>query len=151
MDSLNKPIFGICLGMQIVFDESHEFGHHEGIGLIKGKVLRLPESASGKRLKVPQIGWHAIYPPQENERWAETPLKHVKPGAYMHFVHSYYVVPEDQEMTVAKTTYGDFAFCSAVARGNLLACQFHPERSGPVGIGIYKSFMDMVGQWKPSS
>jgi glutamine amidotransferase len=137
-----KPIFGICLGMQVLFEESYEFGNQKGIGLIKGHVQRLPEKVAGKRLKVPQIGWHPVSPPEKkgDDAWSNTPLITMKSGSFMHFVHSYYVEPKDNDVIAAQTSYGDFRFCSAISSNNIFACQFHPERSGQKGIAVYENF-----------
>lgn len=127
-----KPFLGICLGLQLLFEESEEFGSHHGIGLIKGKVKKFPKSD----LKIPHMGWNSI------EKVAHTPLlKEVDNGAYFYFVHSYYVVPEN-DVTATKTEYG-LEFTSSIAKDNIFACQFHPEKSQQEGLKILKAF----GEW----
>jgi imidazole glycerol-phosphate synthase subunit HisH len=141
-----KPFMGICLGMQLLFDRSLEFGEHAGLGFLPGSVERLPGEFGGIRRKVPQVGWYPVAPPSAGDigRWMSTPLRGLQPGAYLHFVHSYYVRPEDPDDILAITDSGGFAFCSAVARGNIFASQFHPERSGILGLRIYDHFRQAV-------
>src|SRR5262245_34388057 len=120
-----KPFLGICLGMQLLFTESEEFGRHEGLNLIPGKVVRFPQEAD---LKVPQIGWNQI---RKNK---EVPfLKGVPEDSYVYFVHSYYVVPKDPKVIATQTNYG-VEFCSSVHKDNVFATQFHPEKSQAVGL-----------------
>ena len=140
-----KPVAGICLGMQLMMSESGEFGSHPGLDLIPGKVVRFKEPREdGRTLKVPQVGWNRVQPPSGEKDWQDTPLQGVRPGEFMYFVHSYYAVPDDQAAVLAKTAYGSIEFCSAVRKGNIFACQFHPEKSGPAGLGIYRNLARMV-------
>lgn len=140
------PIFGVCLGMQILMSEGTEFAPHSGLGLLPGKVVGFPrEEASGARLRVPHIGWNSI------ERaagaatpWTDTPLAATNPGEHFYFVHSYYVMPQEPSIVVARTSYGGIEFPSAIAAGNIFACQFHPERSGPAGLDIYRQFAAQI-------
>ena len=142
-----KPLFGVCLGMQLLMTESYEFGSHRGLDLVPGRVIRLNEGEyGGRRLKVPHIGWNRVDPPQGARdgsgaaaAWRDTPLEHVKPGTNFYFVHSYHVEPADPASIVSVTPFGDLQFTSSVRRGNIFACQFHPERSGPAGLGMYRS------------
>jgi len=146
-----KPLLGICLGMQLLMAESWEFGHRQGLGIIQGDVVKLPEGMSGGcRLKVPQVGWNGIHPVgggQMIERggasWNGTVLEGLIDGEYLYFVHSYYCRPEDSAV-LALTEYGSLPFSSAVRRDNVQGCQFHPERSGPQGLQIYKNFASIV-------
>lgn len=146
-----KPVFGICLGMQILFEESEEFGTQKGIGLIEGTVRRIPEKVGELRLKVPQVGWHRIIPKSaaNGNDWKNTPLETVKQDSFMHFVHSFYVKPKKETVVIANTSYGAFTFCSAIASENLFACQFHPERSGSMGIRVYEKFKLQMLSQKP--
>jgi glutamine amidotransferase len=144
------PLVGICLGLQLLMSESEEFGAHEGIDLIPGVVKRLPErTADGSVLKVPQVEWNRV---TEARPWKGTPLEPVPDGSFMYFVHSYYVEPAAPEVVCATTRYGELTFCSAVSQGNIFACQFHPERSGPQGLGMYaelRSILTSLEKEKP--
>ncbi len=128
-----KPLLGICLGMQLLFTESLEFGRHAGLGLIPG-VIRPIRGAAPAALKVPHIGWNALQFPAERHRlFADTPA-----GACVYFVHSYFAADCAPYVT-AETEYG-IALTAGVAKGNIMGCQFHPEKSGPVGLSILKNF-----------
>ncbi len=136
-----KPFVGICLGLQLLFSESEEFGVTRGLDIIPGVVRRLasPVDASGKTLKVPHVGWNEAYPPGgRDDRWTGTPLGHLAGRAAMYFVHSFHVIPERQDAVLSNTLYGDQEFCSAVHVDAIVACQFHPERSGEAGLGFYR-------------
>jgi glutamine amidotransferase len=131
----NKPLLGICLGMQLLMSESHEFGRHRGLGLIEGEVVRLDHGQlGGRRLKVPHVGWNRLAPAAP---WQGTLLRGLPAGEFMYFVHSFYARPAQAEVALATTTYGPVDFCSCLGRGNIFACQFHPERSGPQGLRLY--------------
>ena len=129
-----KPFMGICLGLQLLFTESEEFGSHKGLDIIPGKVRKFPLSPL---LKVPHMGWNDI----EIIR-AAPPFKGIANGSYCYFVHSYYVDPTDGGVVAAKTAHGR-SFVSAVWKDNVVACQFHPEKSQEVGLRIIKNF----GAW----
>jgi len=143
------PLLGICLGMQLLMTESSEFGNHQGLGLIEGRVVRFerPLGPHGP-LKVPQIGWNSIYPPNHSptasDPWARTLLSGIATGAYMYFVHSHYVCPATTE-PLSTSAYGHIEFCSALAKDHITACQFHPEKSGPAGLQVYRTFADLIG------
>ena len=127
-----KPFLGICLGLQLLFEKSEEFGAHKGLGLIKGKVARFPKSD----LKVPHMGWNSI------KKLSDTPLlKQIDDNSFFYFVHSYYVIPEDN-VTATSTEYG-LEFTSSIIKDNIFACQFHPEKSQKEGLKILKAF----GEW----
>jgi len=129
-----KPILGICLGMQLFMDQSEEFGITKGLSLIRGKCVRL----TGNNIKIPHIGWNQILYSETNN-----PIfQNVVSGSWMYFVHSYIVVPEDMNMVIAKTKYGQNKFCSAIRNENITGCQFHPEKSGVAGLNIYKNYID---------
>ena len=130
-----KPLMGICLGMQLLFEKSYEYGEHEGLGLIPGRVVPVAGVIPAE-LKIPHIGWNALHLRQEAPI-----LKYVKEGDCVYFVHSYYAV-ECDEFVVADTEYGAM-LTAAVARGNVCGCQFHPEKSGDVGLSILKAFVEM--------
>lgn len=125
-----KPYLGICLGLQILFTEGLEFGRHPGLDIIPGQVVRFPEGV----LKVPHMGWNQIRIEKK------TPvLEGIPDGAYFYFVHSYYAVPKEPEWVATTTEYG-IAFPSSIARDNLFACQFHPEKSQAMGQKILANF-----------
>jgi glutamine amidotransferase len=134
-----KPFLGICLGLQLVFSESEEFGMTKGLGLIKGQVKRFANTViNGKTRKVPQIAWNQIH--QINDRsWENTPLSGIKSGEFMYFVHSYYVEPEEQ-VGLSRTNYDGQDYVSSILRNNLFACQFHPEKSAHEGMKIYSNW-----------
>lgn len=142
-----RPVIGICLGLQLLMRESGEFGHHRGLGLFEGDVARFaPADRSGAVVKVPQVGWNHVDVPagRTAAAWLGTPLSDLPAGAFMYFVHSYYVRPEDPGVVLSETTYGDQTFCSSARKGNVFACQFHPERSGPHGLQIYRTMATFI-------
>ena len=131
-----KPVVGICLGLQLLMSESLEFGRHEGLGLVEGDVVYLNRFAGSESPKVPQVGWNRI---RRSGDWDGTPLEGLPHGAFMYFVHSLYVRPRDPSVVLATTRYGNVEFCSSLRQRNVFACQFHPERSGPEGLRMYKN------------
>ena len=133
--SKGKPLLGICLGMQLLLETSYEYGVHEGLGLIPGNVRPISD-VTGPGLKIPQIGWNAL------KLVRQTPLfKYVNDGDYVYFVHSYYAADCDDHVT-AVTEYGA-DLTAAIARDNVMGCQFHPEKSGDIGLGILKAFCEL--------
>lgn len=140
--SSGKPFLGICLGLQLLFSESEEFGFCEGLGLINGKVKRFtsPESG-GIKIKIPQITWNKIFKP-ENKEWKSTPLEGLESGEFVYFVHSYYVEPEEN-VALTYTTYGTKTYVSSIVKDNIFACQFHPEKSADKGLKIYKNLASL--------
>ncbi|MGH7897138.1 MAG: imidazole glycerol phosphate synthase subunit HisH [Candidatus Binatia bacterium] len=132
-----KPFLGICLGLQLLFEESEEFGPIRGLGILPGRVVRFGEAALGGR-KIPQIGWNSL-----RIRRPVAELEGIDQGAYVYFVHSYYVVPAEDDLTVASSEYG-VEFTAAIARQNVFACQFHPEKSQTVGLKILENFVGRV-------
>ena len=136
------PLLGICLGMQMLFDESNEFGLHKGLGLIPGRVEKIPAlDADGDPQRVPHISWNGLWPAGGRTDFAGTALASVTPGQECYFVHSYEAKPTNEADRLADTRYGGRAVCAAAAHGSVLGCQFHPEKSGPVGLGILKGFL----------
>lgn len=135
-----KPLLGICLGMQMLVDESEEFGTHEGLRLIPGKVVEIAaKDAEGKRLKIPHIGWSPLTAP--NGDWSCSPLRGVEEGSSAYFVHSFTVVPTNEAARLADTAYGDCRISAAIRKDNVSGCQFHPEKSGEVGLRIIRNFV----------
>lgn len=141
-----KLLLGICLGMQLLMQRSYEFGEHQGLGLVPGKVIRLqnPTSDTGK-LKVPHVGWSQLKLVQLASATSNgSILEGIPDGSYMYFVHSYHVCPENRAIIVATTKYGDVEFCSVIQYQNIYGVQFHPERSGPFGLKLYSNFYSAV-------
>jgi imidazole glycerol-phosphate synthase subunit HisH len=131
------PFLGICLGLQLLFDESEEFGPVAGLGVMRGRCVRFHDG-SNRELRIPHMGWNQI------RKRREVPhLDGIADGTFVYFVHSYCVVPEDDGVVVTMTDYGG-EFVSAVARDNVFACQFHPEKSQQVGLRILKNFSAVV-------
>jgi glutamine amidotransferase len=135
--AFGKPLLGICVGMQMLFDESEEFGRHRGLGLVPGRVVRFPSGMEqgGERLKVPHMGWNNLHICRPAPIFQAT-----DDGSFVYFVHSYYCLAESQADVAATCRYGDIEFCAAVWRDNLMATQFHPEKSQAVGLQIFDQF-----------
>jgi imidazole glycerol-phosphate synthase subunit HisH len=130
-----RPFLGICLGMQLLFDESEEFGPVAGLGILPGRVVRF---AADPERKVPHMGWNSI---RIVRRAPE--LAGIEDGAYVYFVHSYYPVPREADVVATTTPYGQ-EFASSVVRDNVFACQFHPEKSQQVGLRLLDNFVGVV-------
>jgi imidazole glycerol-phosphate synthase subunit HisH len=137
-----KPLFGVCVGMQMLFDRSEE-GPTAGLGLVAGEVRRFQLAGrlqpDGSRFKVPQMGWNGVFRSGAHALWAGVP-----DGAYFYFVHSFYARPSVPRHSVGETDYGE-RFTSAVARDNIFATQFHPEKSAAHGLALYRNFL----HWNP--
>lgn len=137
-----RPLLGICLGMQVLFTESEEFGVHEGLGLIDGKVVRLYETdPAGRRVKVPHIGWSDLQATQLRSGWSSTILDGLTEGDSMYFVHSYVPRPKSEGATIAETIYGGHRYCAVVQAEHVAGCQFHPEKSGEAGLHLLGNFI----------
>ena len=130
-----KPILGICLGMQMLFQKSFEYGEHEGLGLLKGEIRPIAERISSD-LKIPHIGWNALIYKKPSKIF-----KYIKEGDFVYFVHSYYAADCDESVT-AVSEYGA-ELTASVEMDNVYGCQFHPEKSGDVGLNILKAFCDL--------
>jgi glutamine amidotransferase len=130
------PLFGICVGLQLLFEESEEMGTHHGLGLLPGRIIRFPTS-----LTVPHMGWNQI-----EQRQPHPLLSGVPDGAFAYFAHSYHVVTDDESIVVATTDYGA-PFPSVVARDNVWAIQFHPEKSQQVGLRLLQNFVERVNEF----
>lgn len=132
-----KPLLGICLGMQLLFDESTEYGIHKGMGLIPGQVEDLKGALADKTLKVPHMGWNRL------EIRKDDPLfRYIENGAYVYYVHSYYAA-HCEDSTLAVSMYGNVPVTSVVRKGNVWGTQFHPEKSGNTGLLILKAFSEL--------
>jgi glutamine amidotransferase len=150
IDSLNqvvlekrKPILGVCLGLQLLFSNSEEFGDNLGLNYIPGSVKRFKNKDNkGNKVRVPHISWNTI---EEHEKrsWENTPLNNIHPSTDMYFVHSFYVVPNDDSVSLSKTYYGGISYTSSILKENIFACQFHPEKSAKEGLKIYKNWSEI--------
>jgi len=136
-----KPFLGICLGLQALFEESEEAPDVPGLGVFRGKVVRFPSGMreGGQRLCVPHMGWNEVHP-----RLPSPLLEGISSGSYFYFVHSFYAIPQDPQLILAITHYG-LEFPSLVGRENLLAAQFHPEKSSTLGLRVLENF----ARWRP--
>ena len=132
-----KPLMGICLGMQLLFDEGHEYGVHKGLGLLSGKVVPMAGVIPGD-LKIPHMGWNALDFQKESPLFA-----HIQNGDCVYFVHSFYATDCD-DAVIATAEYGA-DLTAAVQKDNIFGCQFHPEKSGTVGLNILRAFAEMEG------
>lgn len=130
-----KPIMGICLGMQLLFEKGYEYGTHEGLGLLKGEVVSM-EGVVPADYKIPHIGWNALSFKKDDPLF-----RYIKDGDHVYFVHSYYA-RNCEDSLLATTEYGP-ELTAAVAKGNICGCQFHPEKSGAVGLNILRGFADL--------
>jgi len=138
-----RPIMGVCVGEQMLFEESEENGGTPGLGLLPGKVVRFQLDgklqADGSRFKVPQMGWNRVQQSRAHPLW-----EGVEDGSYFYFVHSYYAAPQNRDDVIGETDYGS-PFCCAVGRDNIVATQFHPEKSAAAGLRLYRNFI----HWNP--
>lgn len=139
-----RPLLGICVGMQMLFDASEEFGHQLGLGIIPGVVQAIPHiDAAGQRLKIPHIGWSALELPDAGspDGWVGSILANTMAGTATYFVHSFSARPADSRHRLADTVYGGFRIAAAVRKGSVIGVQFHPEKSGPAGLAMIRSFL----------
>jgi imidazole glycerol-phosphate synthase subunit HisH len=140
---LDRPFLGLCVGMQMLLDESEEFGDTKGLGVIKGKVQKIPNRGpTGETCKIPHIGWNSISPPQGNS-WDGTVLEQIRPGSFVYFVHSFAPKPENPENLLAVCNYAGNTVGAAVRKGKVFGTQFHPEKSSSVGLKILQKFIDL--------
>lgn len=140
-----RPLLGICLGMQLLLSESYEFGFFKGLNFVSGKVVRFQDPIPPEiNFKIPHMGWNELKLPQHIsslDYWKNTILHHIPIGGFGYFVHSFIVMPDDSRCVLAETVYGRDRFCSVLWKNHILGCQFHPERSGEMGLNIYKQFL----------
>ena len=135
-----RPFLGICLGLQLLMSESYEFGQFRGLDIISGKVIKFQEPRPNDSFRIPHIGWNKLES-SRSKSWQDTLLKDTPIGSFVYFVHSYFIVPEDPSEIFAETEYGRDRFCSLLQKNNVMGCQFHPEKSGKMGLSIYKRFL----------
>jgi len=134
------PLLGICLGMQLLLDESEEFGMTKGLGLIPGRVIPVPnQTNTGKKQKIPHIGWSSLQN-SHSKGWGNTLLQNNKPGDDAYFVHSFMAVPSDSNNLIAECNYGGIKIAAMIGKDQITGCQFHPEKSGEVGLEILRNF-----------
>ena len=136
-EAARKPLLGICLGMQLLFDRGFEYGEHSGLGLVPGEVVSLREDLEDKSLKVPHMGWNSL------DVLRDDPLfRYFKSGEYVYYVHSFYARDCDAS-TLGTSRYGNVAVTGAVRCGNVWGTQFHPEKSGDAGLGLLRAFAEL--------
>lgn len=136
-----KPIFGICLGLQLLFERSEEFGNTPGLGILKGEVKKFRKIKSEVNgIKIPNIGWNSLEFSKTQITNFNNPLNEISDTDYLYFVHSYYVVTNQQDCILSLTEYGGFKYVSSVLKENIFATQFHPEKSGKKGLNIYRNW-----------
>jgi len=139
---LNKPLLGICLGMQILLTVSYEFGVHKGLGLIEGEVIKI-SNKKNKKIKVPHVGWNEIYPNNNEKEWKNKILKNSLIGKSFYFVHSFACVTKNPDSTIAVCNYFGISIPAVVSLGNIFGCQFHPEKSADNGLAVLKNFCEI--------
>lgn len=140
-----KPLLGICLGMQMLMEESEEFGLNKGLGLVKGSVVKMPIKASNK-VKLPHISWNSLK--NNGLNWDNTILNEIEENSSMYFVHTFVACPKNKNEILSYSTYHDINFCSALKKDNIYGCQFHPEKSGKIGLRIIKNFINISKKQK---
>ncbi|MBL1140606.1 MAG: imidazole glycerol phosphate synthase subunit HisH [Proteobacteria bacterium] len=138
------PLLGICLGMQMLFDYSKEFEHTNGLGMVNGGVVAIPNiSPSGVKCKIPHIGWAQLESSESVSTWQNTILSNVDSSDAVYFVHSFMAKPDNDSALIAMVDYGGTIITAVVQEDNVVGCQFHPEKSGPVGLAVLKQFLKL--------
>ena len=137
-----RPFLGICLGMQLLFSGSSEFGYNNGLNIIQGDILGF-KGIGEKPLKIPQIQWNSITYSNKTS-WKNTIFQNIPNNTFMYFVHSYYCMPKNESQILSKTVYGEFEYASAVQSGSVIGVQFHPEKSDKYGLLVYENFAKMI-------
>ena len=145
----SKYLIGICLGMQLLFTESSEFGMSKGLNLLEGEVVKFPTSKDGQHYlaKVPQVGWNHINHPDEGRyasSWDQSPMDGLTEDNVMYFMHSFYVEPAEKVVQLTKTEYAGITYCSSIHQDNIIGMQFHPERSGKQGLKVYNNLANII-------
>lgn len=138
--STDKPVLGICLGAQIMMSKGYEFGEHAGLNFVEGVVETFPKSVSLVE-KIPHVGWNGVY---GNNNWTDSVFNDVEKNSNFYFTHSYIMKPADPKYVFAMTKYGNYEFCSVIKKGNVYGTQFHPEKSGEVGLKVIKNFISVI-------
>jgi glutamine amidotransferase len=136
-----RPFLGICIGLQMMFEGSDEFGQTAGLGLLPGWVRAIPPESGGRRRKIPHVGWNALRPANGAGGWNGGMLAGIAPGASVYFVHSFAAEPAEESDRLADCDYEGAPVLAAARRGNLWGVQFHPEKSGPIGLAILRNFL----------
>ena len=139
---LNKPLLGVCVGMQILLTVGYEHGVHKGLDLIEGEVVKI-SNKKNKEIKIPHIGWNEIYPNNDKKEWKNKILKNSLIGKSFYFIHSFVCLTKDSDSTIAVCNYSGISIPAFVATGNIFGCQFHPEKSADNGLAILKNFCEI--------
>ena len=139
---LNRPLLGICIGMQILFTLSYEFGVHKGLNLIEGEVVKI-SNKNNKEIKIPHVGWNEIYPNNDKKEWKNKILKNSLIGKSFYFVHSFACLTKNSDATIAVCNYFNILIPAIVSINNIFGCQFHPEKSGDNGLTVLKNFCEI--------
>ena len=139
-----KPLLGICLGMQLLFSESDEFGLHKGLDLLSGRVIKIPkELPDGKWRKIPHIGWNELIFSSTNHLRKNSLLAGIEENSAVYFIHSFAVILEDSSILIAECNHEEFTISAIVQKDLIFGCQFHPEKSGSIGLAIIKNFLKL--------
>lgn len=136
-------LMGVCLGMQLLFESSEEFGNNNGLGIIRGSVKKFPSIINEKKVRIPNIGWNKIFEKDEQKKWKTSPLAEINEEDYLYFIHSFYASPRDEENILSYSDFHGFTYCSSVYKDNVYGFQFHPEKSAQQGLTIYKNFLKL--------
>jgi imidazole glycerol-phosphate synthase subunit HisH len=138
------PLLGICLGMQMLLDNSEEHGSHEGLGIIPGSVVKIPkEPNEGERIrKIPHVGWSTLINPMQNQHWDASVISSSGSNEYFYFNHSFMAIPDLDQHVLALCSYAGVRFSAAIIKGGVVGLQFHPEKSGPSGLKILRQFVN---------
>ena len=139
---LNRPLLGICIGMQILFTLSYEFGVHKGLNLIEGEVIKI-SNKKNKEIKIPHVGWNEIYPNNDKKEWKNKILKNSLIGKNFYFVHSFACLTKNSDSTIAVCNYSGISIPAVVSVDNIFGCQFHPEKSADNGLAFLKIFCEI--------